>query len=132
LRFDGLEEAHYFLTVKPSLLEKRLPEQLGAGAVALRQYAFYLQRLYNEEFRKARLAEHRVRQIIRPNLRQTFGYSWDERRLCAIAEDDAAQKADEERIEAQGRVDQLSFLVNRITELAHSLEELQQSKRRKV
>ncbi len=67
--------------------------------------------------------------MIAPRINEYFGKSFEERKLKAITDDDAARKLDQIRLNAQLRIDRLSFYSNKLENLAKSLADLRYDKR---
>lgn len=109
-----------------SQLQKLSPRDCGEKAFVLQRYALHIQRAINREQTRVRWTEENIRALITPRLTQQRGTSFEERRLLAIREDDAAKKLDSIRVKAQLRIERLSFLTNRIDSMAKALLNIQQ------
>jgi hypothetical protein len=86
----------------------------------------------NREQARVRWAEEAVKRIIANKLRGAGSTycSYEERKLLAIRNDDAALKVDGLRIKAQLRIDRISYMATRVENVAKALLDLQQTKRR--
>ncbi len=126
---EGEAESKRLVGMPPSQLHKMTAEECGEAAYTLRQFAYHLQKAANRELARVNWANESIRRVIATIVAHTRGASAEERRALAIREDDVATKYDVIRVLAQTRIDRLSFLGIRVSEMARSLEALQQTKR---
>ena len=122
-------EVHHLLELSPQELRGMSAEEVGEAAYTLESFSFHLQRALNREQARVRFAEETVRYLIGPRMRNITAYNWEERRLLAVRQDDAAQKAEKLRVNAQLRVERLSYLSPKVERMASALIQLQMSKR---
>lgn len=125
------DEARKYLTMTPSLLRKLTAQECGEGAYALLQFSWRLQQAINRENGRVRWARASVRKIIATKVRTMSGNSFEERKMLAVRSDDAASKLNDIKVKALLRVERISFLSNKASDLAHSLMALQSTKRGK-
>lgn len=123
-------EAERYFEITQGELAKLTSDQLGEAAIALAQFAYHLQKMYNKEVTRVNWAEANIKNSIGPRMKQQGAASADERRILAIAESEYAKKLDQIRREAQARIDRTAFLANRVEFLSKTFIELQQSKRK--
>ncbi len=93
-------------------------ETCNEAAIVLSQYAFYLQKLYNEEVAKANWATAQLRRVLADEVMQYNAPSADERRMQATKHNDVAMGLEQARVEAQAKADTLAFLAARMDSLA--------------
>lgn len=117
-------EAKNILTIEPEMLKRMGAAQCSEAAVVLIQYAFYLQRVANRLQSRIRWAEESVRKTIAPILGEQRGYSFEERRLQAVRQDEAASKADEIRVKAQLKLDRVSYLSTKVESMSRALQNI--------
>lgn len=122
-------EARRVLSLSPLLLKKLGPVELGEIAFVLSQYSHRLQQAVNREQSRITWATESVKKLVAKKVSAYTGYSYDERKSKAIADDDAAQKLESIRVQAQMRVDRVSFLSARASELAKTAMSLASTKR---
>ena len=129
LRVNDIEE---YLSYDKTSLAKMTDVMAGEAAAMLAQYAFYLQKLSNDENTVCKWAEENVQRIIGPKLpqyRQSYR-TYDEMKLLAIYDNDVAKQFEMLRIKAETRVNKLAYLSSRVQFMAQTLIELQKTKRR--
>ncbi len=110
---------------------KLTAEMYGEKALKLSQFSFFLQKQINKESAKIIWLNKKIDGIIGPRLKQQKAYSWEERKLSAIAEDDAAVKFDKLKVMSEMKVSSLSYLGMKIDGIANKFSELQQTLRNK-
>jgi len=110
---------------------KLTAELYGEKALKLSQFSFFLQKQINKENAKIIWLNTKIDGIIGPRLRQQKAYSWEERKLSAIQEDDAAIKFNKLKIMSEMKVASLSYLGMKIDNIANKFSELQQTLRNK-
>jgi hypothetical protein len=107
-------------------------EECGENAVLLAKYAYYIQRLVNKETAAIHLIEASLDSIVGKYFGSYKGSKWvskDEVRLRIISDNDAAKEYNRLRVLAQARIDELSYLANRVQFMSQTFLDLQQSKR---
>ncbi len=117
-----------FLTMPFSDLRKLDCEDCAEGVFVLEQFAFHLQRAVNREQERVRWATESIHKNIAGRLHQQKGFAFDERKLQAIRGDEAAEKLDAIRAEHQRRLDRISFVSNKVADVAKALTGLRQAK----
>lgn len=123
------QEAQRLLTLSPAVLVKMTAVQCGEAAYCLRQFGFHLQRATNREQGRVSWAEESIKKAIAKSINQYKGVSFDERKMQAVRDNDAASKLDSIRVHAKLRLERVSHLAIRVSEMAKSLESLQFSKK---
>lgn len=122
-------EAMNLLEIEPEELRRMTAEECGEAAVILNSFAFHLQRAVNREMGRAKWADASVKKAITHSLGQQRGQSFEERRLLAIANDEAAAKLDQIGVQAQLRIERLSYLAAKAESVAKSFMGLQSTRR---
>jgi hypothetical protein len=97
----------------------------------LQQYCFHLQRLINREHARHNWAEAWLQRLGGEKVGDYQGYSYQERLSKAISEYDYLQKLFSIKLQTKERIDRLSFLPNRLNELAGSLIEMSKARKRR-
>lgn len=114
------------LCLTPEQVQKLTPEECWEDAVILQQFAFFLQKAANREQSRMNWAKESVDKAIGPHLAQQTAYMYEERRLCAIRNNDAAEKYEQIRVQAKVRLDRVAYLATRADALARTLMVKQQ------
>ncbi len=118
ISFKAVNEATRLLAIEPAVILKMSKEEKEQASIILRLYSFHLQRLANREQAKVTQAKEGINKAIRGIVAGCKGYSFDERKLVAIAGNDAAQKYDQLRVQAQLKLDRLSYLSMKVMDVA--------------
>lgn len=111
-------------------LNKLTPDLCCEYSILLTQFNFYIQQQINKERSKIFWLEEKIKKIIRSRLNQQKGYSYDERRMAAIAEDNVASQLEDHKIQIQLKLSRIEYLTDKIKNLADKLIELAKFKRR--
>jgi len=130
----GNAEAERFLNLSITDLRHMDAEQCAEVAVTLSQLSLYIQNEYNKHQRKLQWADDNIKSLAAPHLEQ-YGNQWvphDVKLRRFIRDNSAARKLQEIKVEAQLRIDALSYIPHRIDALSKTLLELTQSKRRQA
>jgi hypothetical protein len=122
-------EATRLLTIAPEVVRAMSAVALGEAVYCLEQFAFFLQKAANREQARVRWAEENLRRLLGPLLGRQQAYSYEERRMLALAGNASARELDRLRVEAQTRLDRIQYQSRRIEGLARALLALQQTKR---
>lgn len=122
------EEGRRLIDLPPSAVRKLSPMDASVGAYTLQQFAMRLQRAVNREQGRVTWACSSINRMIAKKLGLYTGYSLEERRLKAVADDDVARKLDEIRVHAQLRLDRVSFLAGKVESLAKTLLSIKNTK----
>lgn len=130
--FDGEveKEATRLLNLPPSVLKKMSAGECGEAAFCLRQFARHLQRSINRELARVAWAEENIKAVIAKTVHQYRGASFEERKLQAVRENEAASALDKVRVHAKLRVERVSFLAAKVGDEAEALRGLQFNKQR--
>lgn len=129
LQLRNETEAQRLLTLSSGELKGMTAADCGEAAYVLEQFSLHIQRLMNREQERLHWAEDLIRYLIGPELRSITAYSWEERKLLAIRQNDAAVKAEVLRVNAQARIDRLSFVGSKIERTANTFLALQATRR---
>jgi hypothetical protein len=121
-------EARRLLGMAPSAVRKMGAVECGESAYVLGQFAFRLQQAQNREQGRVTWATEAVKRTIAPRVDKYSGYSFEERKLKAVRDDEAASKLDAIRVRAQMRLDRLSFMAARADGLVKTLLSLKNTK----
>lgn len=123
-------EAEQYLNMTHIELNRLTAIQCGEAAVVLAQYAFHIQRSHNKELARANWAEDSTDREVAASLNQHSAYSFKERRLLAVADNDYAVNLDKIKTWAKARAERLAYLATRVEFLSKTMLDLQQTKRR--
>jgi hypothetical protein len=119
-----------YLTLNGEEITKFTPEQCGAAASILANYALYVQRVLSRERGILRWLDSRINLSIANELNNYTGYySHDQRRAVAISNNEYAKALEEFKINSQLKVDILDGLTYQINQLCRVLLDAQSSKR---
>lgn len=121
-------EARRLLNMTPSLLRKMSAVDCAEAAFCLGQYAHRVQQAINREQGRVTWAAESVKRIIAKKVNNYKGYSFEERKLQAVNDDDAARKLEQIRVRAQLRIDRVSYLAARADGMAKTLLSLKNAK----
>ena len=124
-------EAKRLLELEPEYLSKLSAEQCGEASVVLEQFSFYLQKIMNRESSKIKWSNEAINKIIGSTILFQKGYGFEERRIAAIRENDAATKLQNIKVKHELRAERISYLSSKIDSLSKSFIALQQTKRGK-
>lgn len=122
-------EARRLLTLTPASLRGMTAIQCGEGAFTLLQFAFFLQKASNREQSRIKACERGRDFAALRGVDQVSGYGFEERMKKAVQQNDAATRLDGIRHDASLRKDRISFLDDKVKEMAHALMALQSTKR---
>jgi hypothetical protein len=121
-------EARRVLDLPPSELRKMSAIDCGVAAHVMEQFGRRVQQAVNREQARVTWADRSINRIIAKKVNNYKGYSFEERKLQAINDDDAASKLDEIRVKAQLRIDRISYLAARASGQAKTLLSIKNSK----
>lgn len=122
-------ESRRWLAMPPSLLKKLSAVECGEGAYVLGQYAHRLQQACNREQGRLTWANESIKRVIAKVINNYKGVSFEERRLQAVRDNDAARALDAARVKAQLRLDRISYLSGKANDMAKTLLSLGNAKR---
>lgn len=122
-------ETRKILSLPPSELRKMSAVQAGEAAFVMGQYSHRLQQVVNRELSKAIWAAENIKKIIAPRVGGYKGVSFEERRLAAVYDNEAAAKLETIRVQCQIKAERLSFLSTKADNLAKTLQSIAASKR---
>lgn len=124
-------EAKRLLESPPEITSKMSSEQCGEAAITLQKFAFFLQKTVNRESSKMKWAEATMLKTISGDILFQKGYGFEERKLAAIKNNDAATKLQNLKIKHELRAERICYLSSKIESLSKAFLELQKSKRGK-
>lgn len=119
-----------YLNLTEESLRRMNPEDCGVGAALMSQFAFHLQKAINKEIARVNWADGAIKRTIANEISQYVAPSAEERKNLAIRGNERAIKLERIRVNAQARVDRISYLSSKVESIAEKLNSLQQSKRR--
>jgi hypothetical protein len=122
-------ESRRWLNLSPSQLRKCSLNEVGEGAYVLSQLAFRLQIAMNRENARMKWAEESIKKIISPVIGQYVGTTYDERRVAAIRDNDAANKLDKVRVDSMAKGERLLFLSSKVESMSRSLMSLKNTRK---
>jgi hypothetical protein len=115
------QEARRLLQLPPDAVRKFSARDCCVAAYVLSQYTHRLQQAINREQCRVTWAENSIRRLIAPRINNYRGYSFEERRLQAIYDDEAAQEYESTRVRSQLRIDRINYLANKTDNMIKSL-----------
>lgn len=124
-------EAKRLLESPPEVTSKMSSEECGQAAITLQKFAFFLQKTVNRETSKVKWAEASILKTISGDILFQKGYGFEERKLAAIKNNDAATKLQSLKIKHELRAERILYLSSKIESLSKAFLELQKSKRGK-
>ena len=127
---ESSNEATRLLTITPSQLKKFNENECGEAAIMLCQFALFLQQKVNRENVIIKWCEEALKKILAKKVSNYKGNSYEERRLAAIHDNDAAARIDTIRVEAELRLSRIAYLSINTTTIAKQISLLQQSRRK--
>ena len=122
IRPETESEAFRIVDLPPAAVRALPPDEAVDAAYVLRQFALHLQRAMNREQSEVRRGEENLRAMLSAKMAGLPGYSYDERRGLAISRTPAAAEVDARRVAAQLRLDRVSFLHGKVSDMARTLE----------
>lgn len=117
------------LDYEPSVFRHMDWAELGEAVYTLERFALSLQQAANRQQSRLTWAQARLSLVIAPDLPHQKAYSFDERKLLAIAANKKAMDLEAIRVEAQTRLDRLAYMATKVAALARSLTGFQQHRR---
>lgn len=121
-------EARRLIELSPVILKTMTASQCGEASYVLQQFSFFLQKAVNKEQSRITWAEENIKRVISSGINQVNGKSYDERKIKAISQNDAAIKLDKVRVDAQLRLHRISFLSQKVESMAKSIMYVQARK----
>ncbi len=104
-------------------------EDCAEISFALSQCAFYVQKQFNEEKAKLNWCDSNINALIAAKVGEYKGYSFEERKLKAISDNDVCLKLNRIKVNAKLRVDRLDGLSAQIQFMSKSINDLKFAKR---
>lgn len=124
-------EADEFMHMDRAALKQLSAEDCNEGYYILQRYAMYLQREVNKEQSHLTWADSTLNLAIVEECGQYKGSNYtpyEERRLLAIRGNEFARKLERLRMNAQLRIDRLSYIAADVHKIANALLEIKQTK----
>ena len=122
------KESRRILSLSPSVLRKLTAIECVEAAFILGQYAHRLQQAVNREQARVDWAEESIKKIIARTINNYKGISYEERKMQAVRDNDAASKLDTIRVKAKLRIDRVSYLANKADNMIKALMSLKNAK----
>lgn len=122
-------EAEKYLNISLTELRQLSSVDCAEAAVLLAEFAFSLQRSYNEEMAKVNWATDEIRHAIAQEIKQYTAPSAEERKLLAIQGNEYAAKLDKICRWTKAKADRLAYLAGRAEFLGRTLMSLHSAKR---
>jgi hypothetical protein len=120
-----------YLNIDQEQMKKMSVEELEEAAFDLANYGIYLQKEMNKHVSRVSWANSNINAIIARECNNVKGYSFEERKLSIIHNNEHALKLEEIRIREQACLDRMNFMNRRIDVLAERFSKLQESKQRR-
>ncbi len=121
-------ELEGYLHMDRTTIEALTPDTCSEISLRLNQFAFNIQRSQNREKARMKWAISYAKRIVARDLND--GWSFEEKFLKAVANNDAAQKLIQIRDYCEQRMDRLDFLSQSLKELANSFKSIEFGKRK--
>lgn len=110
--------------------KKITPENAADAVLVLAQFAAYISRVVQKEESKMFWLSEEIMKVIASRVNQQKGYSFEERKALAIAENEAAQRLERLRRESQAKWKRLAFHAMRVEKIAMAYQNLSNVRRR--
>lgn len=123
-------ETNRILDLTLDELKKITEIECGIYAYVLSKHAYNIQKLVNEEQARYNWADNRLKQIYGKYGQSCRGYTFEERLLSLVSNNDYARRLHELMGFAQNRIDRLNFLSTKVSFISKTLDSLKDSKRR--
>lgn len=131
LGYKNADLAERYLQATPDEIRKMSPEDCLEASIILSQYAWYIQRAWNEENTHINWAEAKLKRFAAEEGAKYKAPSAEERRYLAIINNEYGDKLEKLRGASQAKADRINFLANRIDGVAKMYLEAQYTKRSK-
>jgi hypothetical protein len=124
------DEVDGYINLSILELNKMSAEECGNAAYIIEQRAYHVQMQLNKEVARITWADDLIEKAVLPRMNNYKAFKDEDKMKLAIQDDDYTKKLQEIKIYARMRIDRLSFMANRLNNLANKLDSLQQTKRR--
>lgn len=124
------EELEQYLKMDRVNIEKLSTDECGIIAMRLAQYAFHIQRAQNREQARVTWAKNEINLCTADIMQGYNGYGREEKLWQAIKGNDYAKSMNSIMIQAQQRVDRLSFMASGLNNLAEMVKSIKFNKMR--
>ncbi len=121
-------DAEMYLNMPKATIHKLTGEESAEAGVILMQYASFVQNAYNTEISKVHWCDSEISRVISGEIKQYSAASLEERKSLAIDGNEYARRLYVLRNWAQATADKLSFMSNRIENIATSYMSLAKSR----
>lgn len=121
-------DVQLYLSMSRDALEKMGSEDAGIAAAILSGYAFYLGRAFNREIARVNWAKSTMKSLVANDLNNHKAYSFEEKLLLSVKNNDVAGKLNNIAVYAQQRADRLNYMSASVKNLADALTSIQRSK----
>ena len=123
------EELQQYLTMNRDIVEKLTVEQCGNIAYRIKQYAFYMQRLYNRERGRLLWAATQLNKEVSAKIHNYDQFMKYPNKVACIARDDSHVKnLYNIHTHSKQRMQRLTYLSNSIKDMGDTLLSLQRAK----
>jgi thymidylate synthase len=121
-------DAERYLNLEQSVLSKLEPVELGEACYVLARYSLWLQKQCNRFITDMNWADSNIKVLAARAASNYTGYSYEERKHCAIMGDEYMKKLYSVKVESQKRADRLAYLSQRVDFMAKTLNNLKETK----
>lgn len=124
IQLGNTNEVEKILQVTRRDLQKLGPQEREEYAFILRQFSFHLQRKTNVEQSVVLTCDETIKRRYAPLIAKSRGYSYEERVLSVLHDDEIFQVVSQIRAYAKARLERLAFLSPKIDGLANTLSNM--------
>lgn len=117
------------LHISDQQIKSMSPEEMDENAVLLANFSVHIQKQININTSRINWAESRLGQIIAKQCSNVKAYSYEERRLIIIHNNEHAIKLNEILEICRSRLDRISFIIQRCEFLSNKLSQSSYTKR---
>jgi len=123
-----VDEFRSYLDMNLEIIEKLNYQKCAAISYRLSQFALYIQRCLNKQKAYAKRLNYEIDKIACPIMNQYSG-NWTSQKISAIQDNDVTKNYAEKLVNCEERIERLEDISKRITELSHSMKNIQFTKR---
>lgn len=123
------KSAEQYLVLTKEQLQKMTAEECGYIAYELVQFSIHVQKNINKELAIVNFCRENIKRTIANDLPQIKAYHFEEKKMLAIRHNSHADILHKIEIQAQARVDTLSFITDKIKLLVEVLKNIQYTKK---
>lgn len=126
----SLEEIKQYLAMDRKSLRSLSEEDCGEISWVLGQTALSIQKEINKQTAITKWLEAQINKTIAKQLNNYKAYSYEERKLCAINDNEYTTKASQLKVRAEMRISSLQYMSQEIKNLSSSILSIKDTKRR--